>query len=207
VIYLADNDIIEKLAVCDLLDDALVAFAASRRDVFVLNTLKFRIGGRSQTKAENRLGTAAVARLLEFLAGVQEIREFSTDDVKLLDDVVGIDPGETILLAATAIHSDYLLLTGDKRCLRTLATVPECESIARRIQGRVVCFEQTILRLIARFGFDHVLRKVVGEYYRDTALRAAFGSGIQSTQSNSVACLQSYIDELRRLPFDLLATL
>jgi hypothetical protein len=52
VIYLSDNDIIEKLAVCDLLDDALVFFAASRRDVFVLNTLKLRIGGRSRIKAE-----------------------------------------------------------------------------------------------------------------------------------------------------------
>ena len=52
MIYLSDNDIIEKLAVCDLLDDALVSLAASRRDVFVLNTLKLRIGGRSRTKAE-----------------------------------------------------------------------------------------------------------------------------------------------------------
>ena len=207
VIYLSDNDIIEKLAVCDLLDDALVSFGGSREEVFVLGTLKLRIGGKSRTKAENRLGAPAVARILQFLDDVQEIQEFSEDDVKLLDDVVGIDPGETILLSATAIYPNYLLLTGDKRCLKTLATVPECAPIAQRVQGKVVCFEQTILRLIAHFGFNHVLRKVVGELYRDTALRAAFGSGMQTTESNAVACLQAYIDELRRLPVDLLAGL
>ena len=49
--------------------------------------------------------------------------------------------------------------------------------------------------------------KVIGELYRDTALRAAFGSGMRTTESNAVACLQAYIDELRRLPVDLLAWL
>ena len=139
------------------------ALALRRADVFVLDTLKFRVSGRSRTRAEKRLGVDAVALILEFLESAEVIREFSAEDVQLLDDVVGIDPGETILLAATAVQTDYLLLTGDKRCLRTIATVPECESIARRIQGKVFCFEQTILRLIDYFGFDHVLTKVVGE--------------------------------------------
>ena len=49
--------------------------------------------------------------------------------------------------------------------------------------------------------------KVVGELYRDTGLRATFGSGMRTTESNAVACLQAYIDELRRLPVDLLARL
>ena len=146
-----------------------------------------------------------MARILEFLDDVQEIRDFSAGDVKLLGDVVGIDPGETILLSATSIHTDYLLLTGDKRCLRTLATVPECRPIADRVQGKVVCFEQAILRLIAHFGFNHVVGKVVGDLYRDTALRAAFGSGMQTSESNAVACLKAYIEELRQLPVDLLA--
>jgi len=40
VIYLSDNDIVEKLAVCDLLDDALAAFGATRAEVLVIPTLK-----------------------------------------------------------------------------------------------------------------------------------------------------------------------
>ena len=68
-----------------------------------------------------------------------------------------------------------------------------------------MCFEQTVLRIIAHFGFSHVLPKAIGGLYRDTALRAAFGSGMQSTEPNTVACLQDYVDELRQLPIDLLA--
>ena len=51
-----------------------------------------------------------------------------------------------------------------------------------------------------------MLAKVVAVPYGDTALRAAFGSGIQSTQKNGVECLQAYIAELRKLPIDLLVT-
>ena len=205
VIYLSDNDIVEKLAICDLLDDALTAFDASRPDVFVVPTLKYRIGiGKARAKAEKRLGGDAVARILDFLSDVQEISDYSPEDHQTLDDLVGIDPGEAILLSATGVFEDYRLLTGDKRCVRTVATDPGCQRIAQRIQGRVVCLEQIFRRLIVRFGFDYVLDKVVPVLYCDNALRTAFGSGIHSTEANVVACLQSYIDELRVLPIDLL---
>jgi hypothetical protein len=205
VIYLSDNDIVEKLAVCDLLDDTLASFEATRPYVYVIPTLKYRIDGRARPKVERRLGSEAVGRILEFLRDVNLIDNYSPEDHQLLDDIVGIDPGEAVLLSATAVFKDFNLLTGDKRCLRTIATSAECERIARRIQGRVVCFEQVVCRLIDHFGYEHVLAKVVPVLYCDNALRAAFGSGTQSTESNSLACLRSYIGELRGLPIDLLA--
>lgn len=205
VIYLTDNDIVEKLAVCDLLDDTLAAYEATRSDVCVVPTLRYRIDGKAKARAERRLGEAAVARILDFLQGVQEIRDYSSEDHALLADIDEIDAGEVVLLAATATAADFLLMTGDKRCLRKLATCPECHAIAARVQSRVVCLEQMILRLIDRFGFDHVLSKIVPVLFGcDTALRAAFGSGIHSTESNVTECLQDYINELRGLPIDML---
>ena len=120
MIYLSDNDIVEKLAVCDLLDDTLASFEATRPDVYVIPTLKHRIGGKARWKAEKRLGNEAVERILEFLDDVSVISDYSAEDHKLLDDIVGIDPGETILLSSTAVYSDYRLLTGDKgaACIR-----------------------------------------------------------------------------------------
>src|SRR5437868_6670664 len=85
VIYLSDNDIVEKLAVCDLLDDTLVAFQTTRTDVYVIPTLRYRIGGRARGKAEKRLGRVAVARILEFLEDAHEIRDYSPEDHELLD--------------------------------------------------------------------------------------------------------------------------
>jgi hypothetical protein len=211
VIYLSDNDIVEKLAICDLIDEALVAFDATRADVLVIPTLKNRIGiGSPRPKVVRRLGAEVAARLFEFIGTVREITDFSMEDhlmLEGLDDSIEIDPGEIVLLSATAHLQDYLLLTGDKRCLKAVSTCPECVEIARRIQGRVVCFEQVICRIIDLVGFEAVLGKVVPVMQAcDTALRAAFGSGKLATESNVVDCLQSYIDEIRGYPIDLLKT-
>jgi hypothetical protein len=198
VIYLSDNDVVEKLAVCDLLDDAISAFDATRADVRVIPTLKFRIWtqtGVLRPKLVRRLGDSVVNRLAEFVGSVGVIDDFSRDDHQLLEDLdesVEIDPGEIVLLAATAVVSDFRLLTGDKRCLRAVATHPACESIANRIRGKVVCFEQIICQIIDRSGFEHVRSKVVPVLHNcDTALRAAFGSGDLATKDNAVACLHA----------------
>ncbi|QEH32905.1 hypothetical protein OJF2_13900 [Aquisphaera giovannonii] len=209
MIYLSDNDIVEKLAICDLLDDALRAFDATRADVLVVPTLKNRIGiGMARPKVIRRLGAEVADRLMEFLGTVREVNDYSYQDHDLLeslDDSVEIDAGEIVLLSATAKLGDYLLLTGDKRCLKAVASCPECEHIAKRIRGRVVCFEQIILRIIDVDGYDAVKAKVIPVLHAcDTALRAAFGSGMHATQSNTCDCLQSYIAEIRAFPIDLL---
>lgn len=54
MIYLSDNDIIEKLAVLDLLDDVLAAFDAGRADVRVIPTLKYRFVSASATPVPRR---------------------------------------------------------------------------------------------------------------------------------------------------------
>jgi hypothetical protein len=122
-----------------------------------------------------------------------------------LDESVEIDPGEIILLSATTTLTDFLLLTGDKRCLQAVAGCPDCAHIAQRIKGRVVCFEQIIRRIIDVIGFESVKAKVVPTLQScDKALLAAFGSGVNTTQINACDCLQSYIDEIRGYPIDLL---
>ena len=63
MIYFSDNDIVEKLAICDLLDDALAAFNAKPSDVLVIPTLKHRIGiGSPRPKVVKRLGEVVAAR-------------------------------------------------------------------------------------------------------------------------------------------------
>jgi hypothetical protein len=63
VICLSDNDIIHKLAACDLLDDALAALSLARTDVYVLPTAKykFRIAQRNVAQAEQRYGAEVLA--------------------------------------------------------------------------------------------------------------------------------------------------
>ena len=75
MICLADNDIIHKLAACDLLDDVLVALSLRRTDVYVLPTAKykFRVTPRGSVQGERRYGAEVFARIRDFLASVREI--------------------------------------------------------------------------------------------------------------------------------------
>jgi hypothetical protein len=208
VICLADNDIIHKLAACDLLDEVLTALNLARTDVYVLPTAKykFRITSRSAAQGEHRYGAAVFARIRDFLASVREINVPGLfEEIQLLAGVDGIDSGEAVLFAATAQFDQYLLATCDKNSLRALVSTPDCHSIAQRLCGHVMCFEQMVKRVIQHCGFSYVQDKVIPARACDTALRVAFGSGIEATEAAVLTILDSYINELRSLSIDVLA--
>jgi hypothetical protein len=206
VIILSDNDIIYKLAACDLLDEALIVLDVTHTDVYVLPTAKYKFGiTRNPARAEARYGPAAVARMRDFLTKVHELDVVGPpEELQLLAEIDGIDAGEAVLFAATAGFDNYLLATGDKNSLRTMVSNPTCQPIARRLSGHVVCLEQIVMRVIAHFGFVYVKDKVVPARSCDTALRAAFGSGDAATESNVLSALEAYINELRSLAIDVL---
>jgi hypothetical protein len=70
----------------------------------------------------------------------------------------------------------------------------------------VICFEQIIRKTIDHAGFALVRDKIVPARDCDTALRAVFGSGVEATEGNVLAGLDSYIAELRSLPVCLLVS-
>ena len=208
MICLADNDIIYKLAACDLLDNALAALSLARTDVYVLPTAKykFRITQRSSAQGERRYGAEVFARIRDFLVSVRELNVPGLpEELQLLAGVDGIDPGEAVLFAATAQFDQYLLATGDKNSIRALASTSICRSIAQRLCGHVFCLEQIVKRVMQHCGFSYVKDKIIPARACDTALRVAFGSGTDAIEVNVLAILDSYINELRSLSIDLLA--
>jgi hypothetical protein len=68
-----------------------------------------------------------------------------------------------------------------------------------------MCLEQIIKRLIQDFRFLYMKNKIVPARACDTALSVAFGSGWDATEPNVLAALDSYINELRSLPINLLS--
>jgi hypothetical protein len=207
VICLVDSDIIYKLAMCNLLDDTLVALDSARTDAYVLPTAKYKFGvaRRRPVTGEQRYGAEVFTRIRDFLGGVREIDVAgSSEAIGLLASIDGIDAGEAVLFTAAAEFDQYLLATGDKTSLRALALTPVCLPIAQRIRGHVICLEQIVRRLIQHFGFFYVRDKVVPARACDTALSVAFGSAWDATEPNVLAALDGYINELRSLPVDLL---
>jgi hypothetical protein len=204
-----DNDILIKLIALDLFEDAITMLEIDRSKLQILPTARYVFASQKEKakKYSAEIWDAAIAvvnscqpipdlrRDADCMAEIEALQHFRNT----------IDPGEQQLIVATRTQPNFLLMTGDKRCLRTLREIPD--PIYARLRGRVVCLEQSILLSIQQLGFEIVKQRVVPRQDCDTALNACFGSGDRSIASNVVASLKSYIDDLDRLVPELLANL
>jgi hypothetical protein len=201
-----DNDIIHKLVALNLFYDAIDALQVDRSNMQVLPTARYWFQGqkRKARQYSDVIWDVAIA----VVAGCKPIRvEKDADclvEIEYLSQFQNeIHVGEQQLILATRSAPDFLLLTGDKVCMRAL---PQLKAeIYGRLMGRVICFEQVVLLLIRRLGFECVKAQVVPMRECDTALRACFGSGERSTEENVVMALEGYIEGLRREAPGLLA--
>ncbi|MBX5482958.1 MAG: hypothetical protein IRZ16_14125 [Myxococcaceae bacterium] len=76
-----------------------------------------------------------------------------------------------------------------------------------RLKGRVICFEQIVLKLIRVEGFDAVRDRLASGATCDQVLRSAFGSGPLMAQATVIEALEAYSRDLREHPSGLLATI
>jgi hypothetical protein len=202
VIGFVDNDIIVKLATFDLYDEALAALGVGYHEAFVLDTAKFKLGAAGQQagveKAKRRLGDKVHQRVVDFLHKVHEVKVAPPSPAHaLLCGVPNIDPGEAILIAAAADEETSLLVTGDKKAVRAFAATGPCAPLVEALQGRFVCLEQILLRVMDRIGFQPLLQKVVPVMECDSSIRSAFGSGYLAQEHNVRAALVAYVREVR----------
>lgn len=206
VILLSDNDIIKKLALCDLLDDAIQVLGHARSEIRVLPRARYVFRIRDRASGIQRVGSeAAFERIRTFLESVQPLEVEPDDaDVQTLIDVQNIDLGEAQLYASATRLSSFRLVTGDKRSLRSLCEDPSCRSIADRVRGHVVCLEQIFLRLLAARGFDYVAGRTEPHRHCDIVLQNAFCPGPDASDSRSRGVLDEYVRQVRAYPIDLL---
>src|SRR5688572_11917826 len=123
MICLLDNDIVKKLAVCNLLDEALVVLGAAHDEVYVLPAATYVLlkPVKRPEQAKVRLGEAVFNRLNEFLTRVQKLTvQPSPEELRIFNDTVKIDTGEAVLFSASAHFGEFRLATGDKNSLRAL---------------------------------------------------------------------------------------
>lgn len=173
-----DNDAILKLVACDLFWDAIEVLGITQSDLRVLASAKYvfkgkKVSGRYTEKIRN--AAMAVAEQCK------QIEAELSEELKSIK-IDGLDPGELILLSATKSEPAFYLVTGDKRCMVALANELGLTKTRERLTGKVVCIEQLILKLIPTQGFENVLAKILPALEYDKALKACFGSGMQSTE-------------------------
>jgi hypothetical protein len=204
-----DNDIIHKLVAFQLFDEAIAIsdLQIDKTNLRVLPTAKHFFRGKQ--KKNGASPDPVLAEVIELVSNcasaISDIDDAVTEELMQLQQVTEIHEGERALIVATRSQTDFLLLSGDKRCMRGLAKIPE--QIYKRLSGRVICLEQIILKLIEFQGFEFVRDRVLPMVSCDKSLQICFGVSSSVSEENVIAGLNSYINEIRQQAPNLLADL
>lgn len=207
MILLKDNDILIKLAQCDLIAEALEVFESDLSSCYVLDTARYALFLDNPNKCiERRVGSLPAYDRLCGLIGACTALSVAHEDIELLEELFAleyIDPGEqTLIMHANSIKQAggrFLLASGDKNALRSIERLQG--SITRSLLlGNVDCLESIILKIIYKYGFDYVNSKICHALVStdlklfDTVLRMSFGSG--RDQEHARSCLMNYVHEV-----------
>ena len=197
MVSLWDTDILLKLSALDLVQETLQLLQLSEQDVYLLPSATHYL-----RKADKRLiyryGKEGVERAQKLAQQAKFVGfHLEKSELELLSSVPDIDTGEALLYASTYALQEFWLLTGDKRSLTALAASPNCQPIAARLSGKVICLEQVVIHSLSSYPFEILLSKIVPARECDTAVKVAFGSGNQTDLSHAIGALDAYISELR----------
>jgi hypothetical protein len=210
-----DNDILKKLVTYQLFARTVQTLQLFPEDIRILTTAKFRFekNWKKVQTGKNRRPDEKVIRYPELLQVCEKLTKITESDIdidlltmlNLIDD---IDVGEALLTAAflksISVGKSAWLLTGDNRFIKALASVKLPVMQEQQLRGRILCLEQIILMNINAMGFEMIKENIVPVRDCDQAMKAAFGSGRQSTSENVRITLNGYIDDLRQASGQLL---
>lgn len=177
MIYFADNDIILKLAQCDLLEHLSDIIGGPCDGIYVSPTAKYQLLPKNPEKALRKCGNEiSLTRLTNFLniAGVLSEEIVDPSLLITLNNIDGIDGGEDWLFAAAVENKDSLLITGDKRALKALLMhQKQLLKIVPELENKVITFESIILLAINKLGLAVVKQKLLGSPKPDGMLKIA----------------------------------
>jgi hypothetical protein len=204
MVYFLDNDVILKLITYGMLNEALDCLKIDRSNIRVLDSARFVFKKHKKVIENHSLQVRTSA--ISFVEQHTEIAFQNSDEHILLVGQNGIDIGEAILIAATIRESSSFLISGDKKCLNALAS-KDLDSIHKKMQGRVICLEQIVYKLIEIQGFVWVMDRILPNLACDATLKAAFGSGSKSQCETVLGTLNGYIQDLQKTSSGILSDL
>ena len=182
---LADSDILCKLALADLLDPALRVLGYGRSDCARLPALPYML---RRGRLRESYGPKACAKLAPIVSSICAMTEPGDRWLDRLASVTDIDPGEAQLFAKAA-EDGMMLMTGDKKALQGVGTVP---GLSEALQDRVVTLEAILESLCVNLGVDRVRQSIKPIRHLDLVLRVCFSD----TNPSPVDGLASYNEDL-----------
>jgi len=200
LILLADNDIILKLAQCDLVGGFSELLGEPAEQVYITPTATYQLLPKKMAKAIDKCGDeATVRRVRDFLESANEIPQIKDASLlTVLHRIDKIDSGEALLFAAAVELPNPILATGDRNALRALlAQETLLASVVEALRDNVVTFESVLLLALHRNGFASVKQKLLNSPKPDGMLRLVLKSDMR--ESNLSECLRSYLREVAPL--------
>jgi hypothetical protein len=215
-----DNDIILKLATCDLFNETLATFEISSTQIQILDSFKYKFVSDRQIKRKrgnqvnNNFTQYDIKKALEIAETFATLSESSSDIDRDIyyrlenysktsnDKKDKIDRGEAILISRLCYLSQQgdtnsNLLTHDKCCLRALSKSGFTD-IIKHLDGRIWCLEQLILKYIEEFGFDIIQPKIYPVRDCDQNIKMIFGYSIEASEDVVKESLEKEIIVLRQ---------
>jgi len=184
---LIDTDAFCKLAVSDLLRDAVRVLGAEQGECGMLPALPHML---RKGRLRRRYGADACDSMLQIANTLPSIPQPSAAWLDPLAPVQAIDPGEALIFAAAA-ESGAMIVSADKRALEALK---DLEAHRDALAERIVVFEALLLRFCRDLGTDVVKQRVRPLVGLDRVVRVCF-----STQgSEPEEGLLSYFRDLQK---------
>ena len=184
---LVDSDVFCVLGASNLLEPALQSFQSRLQDSRRLPALPYML---QRGTLLDSYGGEVCARLRTVARTIPVVGEPSTRWIDILSSVTDVDPGEAQLLAKAA-EDRLIVMTGDKRALCAIRTMPE---LCVALSGRVVVLEAIMISLCTDLGVDVVSKAIRPVRHVDTALRICFSDA----RATPVEALSSYFEDLVR---------
>lgn len=192
VVYFLDNDIIIKLSAYNLFWDAMKAWGIPDPSIQVLPTASRFISRDWSIKDQYDERTRTEA--CRIVDKCEKLVNPNAPEYLSLQTIEGIDPGEALLISATAAEEAFYIVTADKRCLRALATSGMTATLGR-LEYRIICLEQLVVRLVQQStDFAKVSRRITQAVPCEVSATEAFQL---ADQAAVIGRLQEEIDHLR----------
>lgn len=189
---LIDTDAFYKLAVGNILDDAIGLFVTDLTCCGRLPALPYML---RKGRLRQKLGEELCDHLI---LTVESIPAFPQPDAIWLDKLASvqtIDPGEAQIYALAAANKTTVL-SSDKRALRALRNIPE---YVGALSGRIVVLEAILIALCARLGAVEVKRRIQPLVAHDKMVQICFSPENFSPQEALDSYYRSLSKELEPL--------
>lgn len=184
---LFDTDAFCKLGVSGLIETLMSALGVPSSECARLGPLPHML---RRGRLPKLYGAASCDALLPLAEAMNPAPAPDASWVQPLIGAPGIDPGETQLFALAGERA-LILVSGDKRALRALATIPDYPDALR---GKIVTLEAALILLCRVHGVDAVREATRPLAAVDRTIAVCFSA----SNSDPVAALSSYLASLKK---------